>query len=157
MSNWELLLEEKRKYKDTLVLDCFDLVIFRDIIDWEDDYYYLYERLNWEKYESSAVIWFSPLKGRLSKEEYERLERLWDFNTWWTWVKNDFQINIKNNQIEITGNVTSSNFEIILSSIHRILNSNDISKEILLNTSSFDLSILSEFKEFATEYFVTFR
>jgi hypothetical protein len=36
--------------------------MFKKVIDGEDDYYYQYEKLDGEVYESSAVIGFTPQK-----------------------------------------------------------------------------------------------
>ena len=79
-STRELLQEEQKKYKWTLVLDFFELVKFISVYDWEDDYYYEYQNQEWEIYQSSCVCWFTPLKWKLTKKEYDRLEYLRDIN-----------------------------------------------------------------------------
>lgn len=81
MNNWELLMKEKKQYKDTLVLDMFEMVLLKDIIDWEDDYYYVYEKLDGETYESSCCVWFTPLID-LKEKDYKRLEYWWRLNSW---------------------------------------------------------------------------
>lgn len=80
-SNWDLLKEEEKKYKDTLVLNMFEMVLFRGVIDWEDDYYYQYENLEWEISESSCVVGFIPLKWSLPTKDYLRLSYWWGLNT----------------------------------------------------------------------------
>jgi len=81
MTNWELLQQEKSKYKDTLVLDFLEVVLFKDVIDWDDDYYYVYEKLDWETYESSCCVWFTPLVELKNRKDYDRLEYWWRLNS----------------------------------------------------------------------------
>lgn len=80
-STWEKLKDEETEFWWTLVLDWFDLVMFKKVIDGEDDYYYQYEKLDGEVYESSAVIGFTPQKWRILDDEYARLDSLWIMNS----------------------------------------------------------------------------
>lgn len=80
MWNREILQKEKKKYLWTLVLDFFELVELVGIIDWEDDYYYVYRQQNWENNEVSCVVWFTPLKWKLDKKDYDKLRKRWEMN-----------------------------------------------------------------------------
>ena len=81
-------LEEFKKelepYKNTLVLDNFEVVKVIDIVFDEEDYeyYWVYESLNSKKktYWSSCVGRWYPLKGKIAVEEYNNLERIWKLN-----------------------------------------------------------------------------
>lgn len=65
---------------DTLVLDMFEIVIFRWIWEDEYDYYNIYERLDWKVEEKSATIWYIPLKNRLEEDEYEKTRSWFEMN-----------------------------------------------------------------------------
>ena len=90
--NWIIMKKELKEFKNTLVLDFLDTVIFRDIIDWEEDFYYEYEKLDWTVYQSSAVIWFTPLKNRLTEKEYLQIKNWWDMNTKGEMINKNYSI-----------------------------------------------------------------
>lgn len=69
MDNFDKMKIEK--YKNTLVFDMFDIVELIDITEDEHDYYYKYRNKDGEEYESSAVVWFIPLKWNIISEEYD--------------------------------------------------------------------------------------
>lgn len=76
------LIEHKKElepYKNTLVLDFFDVVRLVDVIDGGDDYYWVYDTLNGLK-QSSCVTGWIPLKGKLNDDEYNHLVSIWNYN-----------------------------------------------------------------------------
>jgi hypothetical protein len=77
-------LEELRKelepYRNTLVLDYFDVVRLVDVVDGEDDYYWVYDDTKRGVHWSSCVGGWKPLKGVLKDEDYNELVRVWNLN-----------------------------------------------------------------------------
>lgn len=74
MSNTlELLKQEEKEFKDTLVLNMFDLAIFRWLREDEYDYYYVYEDIEKEKEEVSACAGLIYLKELLKEQDYKVL------------------------------------------------------------------------------------
>lgn len=80
MTTFKELQEETDKYKDTLVLDLFEVRLFRRVIEDPDDYYYEYITLKGNTYLSSCVGWIIPLIDRLDKKQYNHLARIWNLN-----------------------------------------------------------------------------
>lgn len=81
MVTFSELEEETNKYKDTLVLDFFEVKLFRRVTEDPDDYYYEY--FGWRETEPtwcSAVGWFIPLIDRLDKDQYNYLVSVWNLN-----------------------------------------------------------------------------
>lgn len=110
LSNWELLQLEKKYYKDTLVLDYLELKIFKNVINWDDDYYYQYENLNWEIEKSSAIIWPLFLKEVLSQKQYIELEKMF-FNTKKLYKNNE---KITNSVLQqLYNKIDSANFDFL--------------------------------------------
>lgn len=80
MITLEDLKAEVEPYKNTLVIDDFDTVVrLVDVIDGDDDYYWVYESRN-RIYYSSCVGGWIPLKGFLEQEKYDRMVRMWNLN-----------------------------------------------------------------------------
>lgn len=80
MNTLEDLKAEVEPYKNTLVIDDFSRVVrLVDVIDGDDDYYWVYDS---EKgiYYSSCVGGWTPLKGFIEQENYDRLVRIWNLN-----------------------------------------------------------------------------
>jgi hypothetical protein len=79
MTRLEQLRSELEPYKDTLVLDLFKVVRLVDVVEDEDDYYWVFDSEN-GIYHSSCVGMWSPLKGILNNNEYKRLVDIWNLN-----------------------------------------------------------------------------
>lgn len=80
MITLEDLKAEVEPYKNTLVIDDFDTVVrLVDVIDGDDDYYWVYESRN-RIYYSSCVGGWIPLKGFIEQEKYDRMVRMWNLN-----------------------------------------------------------------------------
>ena len=81
MDNLEIARQEEAKYKGTLVLDVFKVVLFLGIDIEPDDYYYRYVEEHTNRiYQSSFVGRMIPLIDNLSKDEYNYLASIWNFN-----------------------------------------------------------------------------
>jgi hypothetical protein len=80
MATLEELQKETDKYKNTLVLDFFEVKVFKEIIDDTEDYYYVYMGWRGNKSLCSCVGWFIPLIDRLDKDQYNYLARIWNGN-----------------------------------------------------------------------------
>lgn len=78
-TNLESLKKELEPYQNTLVLNGFEVVKLVDIMDGEDDYYWVLD--TWKQViHSSCVIGWMPLKGVLSDKNYDELVRVWNLN-----------------------------------------------------------------------------
>jgi hypothetical protein len=82
-----MIQRKVNKYRNQLMLDDISGVI--KLLGWTDqfesDYYYIVQSRRYGVKENiflySCVGSFIPLKGKLSKFDYMRLEQLWDMNT----------------------------------------------------------------------------
>jgi len=74
------LKEEIAPYKNTLVIDGYDVVLLEDVIDGHIDFYYVFHHSKNGRYESSVVGGFIPLKGRINENDYNSLARIWNIN-----------------------------------------------------------------------------
>ena len=74
------LKAELEPYKNTLVLDHFEVVRLVDVIDGEEDYYWIYDNHIRGVVHSSCCGGWTALKGVLSDEEYGRLVHIWNLN-----------------------------------------------------------------------------
>ena len=80
MLTLEKLKTQLEPYKNTLVIDDFDSISrLVDVIEDEDDFYWVYDSKN-GIYHSSCVIDWIPLKGFIEQEKYERLVYTWNLN-----------------------------------------------------------------------------
>jgi len=79
MSTLIELKKELKPYKNTLVLDFFNVVRLVDVVDGEEDYYWVYDTPNGLK-QSSCVMGWIPLKGKLNDDEYNHLVKIWNYN-----------------------------------------------------------------------------
>lgn len=77
MADLKSLQEELLPYKDTLVLYHFKIVKLVDVIDGEDDYYWVYDTKHGIIH-SSCVIGWIPLKGVLPDNNYNHILRIWN-------------------------------------------------------------------------------
>jgi len=86
MATLEDLRAELEPFRNTLVIDDFDTVVrLVDVIDGEDDYYWVYDgRISSYGrkgiYHSTCVGGWIPLKGFVEQEKYERMVRIWNLN-----------------------------------------------------------------------------
>lgn len=76
----EELKEQIAPIKNTLVIYLFSVVMLVDVIEGEDDYYWLFETDSGCKKQVSCLLDFVPLKGYIATEQYERLVYFWDLN-----------------------------------------------------------------------------
>ena len=82
-----LIQKNVNKYRNQLMLNGINGII--KLLGWtdfyEDDYYYVVQERKYGVKENiflhSCVIWYIPLKRRLSILEYMNLEHLWNINT----------------------------------------------------------------------------
>lgn len=79
MSTLKELQDELKPHKNALVLDYFEVVRLVDVIDGEDDYYWVYDTKKGIVY-SSCVCGWTALKGFLPDNEYKRLVNVWNLN-----------------------------------------------------------------------------
>lgn len=76
------LKAELEPFKNTLVIDAPNEVVrLVDVIEEEDDYFWVYERLFDGICHSSCVMKWIPLKGYLPEEEYIRMVEMWNLNS----------------------------------------------------------------------------
>ncbi len=80
MATFKEIQEEIKPHKGDFVLDHFKVVKLLDIIDGKDDYYYVFQKWGGMVYQSSCVLSFVPLKGKIDKTDYDEFVRLWDLN-----------------------------------------------------------------------------
>ena len=79
VDNLTILHKETDKYKGTLVLSHFKVVLFHEIVVTTDDYYYKVQEYNQSKpYYASCVGLIIPLKGRIKKNHYKYLLAWWN-------------------------------------------------------------------------------
>lgn len=75
----ELLKKELEPYQNTLVLNLFEVVRLVDVIDGEDDFYWVYDTYKGTVHSSCVGSWI-PLKGKIDEDRYNRLVRIWNLN-----------------------------------------------------------------------------
>lgn len=85
MSIRKKLKEELDSYKGTLVLDGFKVVLLLDAVEEEDDFYWVYYHPNRRGYDtslylSSCVGGYTPLKGFIPDEDYDRMVKIFELN-----------------------------------------------------------------------------
>lgn len=80
MATFETLKQEMQGHQGALVLDYFDVVRLVDVIDGEDDYYWVYKSSERGVYWSSCCGGWKPLKGKIDEKDYNELERVWKLN-----------------------------------------------------------------------------
>lgn len=79
MISLDLLKKELKPFKNTLVIDSFQIVRLVDVVEEEDDYYWIYDNGGKITYVSCVFNWVS-LKKHLPVDEYESLVNLWNIN-----------------------------------------------------------------------------
>ncbi len=79
-TNLRELKKELEPFRNTLVIDVFDKVVrLVDVVDDEDDYYWVYDSRQ-GVYQSSCVCGWIPLKGFIKEKEYNEMIRVWNLN-----------------------------------------------------------------------------
>jgi hypothetical protein len=74
------LKAELEPFKNTLVIDGFNTVVrLVDVIDGEDDYYWVFDSRK-GIYHSSCVGGWIPLKGFVEQKKYDRMVSTWNLN-----------------------------------------------------------------------------
>lgn len=76
----EKLKEELEPYKNTLVLDYFEVARLVDVIDGKDDFYWVLDFFKKGIVHSSCCTGWIPLKGKIDDKDYEQLVRVWNLN-----------------------------------------------------------------------------
>jgi hypothetical protein len=79
MTTFKELKDEVEKYKNTLVLNYFEVVRLVDVVNGDDDYYWVYDTSKGILHSSCVCGWYA-LKGVLPDNEYERLVKVWNLN-----------------------------------------------------------------------------
>jgi hypothetical protein len=74
------LKEELEPYRNTLVLNYFEVYRLVDVIDGEDDYYWVFDTMRRGIIHSTCVGGWIPLKGTLDDKKYQELVRIWNLN-----------------------------------------------------------------------------
>lgn len=81
MADLKKLKKELKPYKNTLVIEvCNAIVRLVDVIDGEEDYYWVYDTENDGIHRSSCVMGWTPLKGFISDKKYKRMVSVWNLN-----------------------------------------------------------------------------
>lgn len=82
MDNLTIFKRQERKYKGTLVLEHFDVVLFVGMkYDDPEDYYYILQKDRESKtYLCSGVARIVFLKEDLKEDDYDYLARVWNYN-----------------------------------------------------------------------------
>jgi len=74
------LKKELEPFKNTLVIgDFYRIVRLVDVVDGEDDYYWVYDTINGTCYSTCVGGWI-PLKGFIDKDKYDRMVHVWNLN-----------------------------------------------------------------------------
>lgn len=79
MADLKSLQEELLPYKNTLVLNHFEVVKLVDVIDGQDDYYWVYDTIHGIIHSTCVGGWI-PLKGVLPEKDYDYILRIWNLN-----------------------------------------------------------------------------
>lgn len=75
--------QEMEPFKGTLVIDWYNVVLLKDVIDGGDDYYWVYFGVIKDKkkeYHSTCVGKWIPLKGFIEEKRYQDMVRVWNIN-----------------------------------------------------------------------------
>lgn len=75
------LKKEIEPYIGTLVLDTFEVKMLSDVIEYDDDFCWVYDTFdNIKNQKCSCLINWTPLKGNLPDKDYKRLVKIWNLN-----------------------------------------------------------------------------
>lgn len=79
--NLDYLRSKLVNYQNTLVISLLDdIVRLVDVIEQDDDFYWVYDSRIRGIYYSSCVGSWIPLKGHLKEDDYNRLVYTWNLN-----------------------------------------------------------------------------
>ncbi len=67
-------------YKNTLVIDNYVVKRLVSVEESEEDYYWVYDSIYDGITKSSCCGIFTPLKGVLSSDQYQKLVNIWNYN-----------------------------------------------------------------------------
>lgn len=80
MSVFDELKAEIEPYRNTLVIGDFDNVVrLVDVVEEEDDFYWVYDSREGLSYSSCVGGWI-PLRGFIEKKKYDILVLIWNRN-----------------------------------------------------------------------------
>lgn len=80
MTTLNSLKKELEPYKNTLVLDFFQVKRLVDVIDDGDDFYWVYDNGRGREYSTCVGLWI-PLKGKIDENRYNKLVTVWNLNS----------------------------------------------------------------------------
>ena len=81
MNNWKILKKQLENYKISLIINLFSIMLLIDIKEEDDDYYYVFEQLDWSLSLCSAVSKPIFLKDNIQNIDYTRLVEIWNLNS----------------------------------------------------------------------------
>ena len=70
-------------YQGTLVLHSFEVVLLKDVVESDDDFYWVYFGMQNDafiEYHESCVTWWTPLKGVIPNQKYSQMLDVWNLN-----------------------------------------------------------------------------
>jgi hypothetical protein len=79
MTTIKELQDELEPYKNTLVLNFFEVVRLVGVTEDEDDFYWIFDNGK-EIVHSSCVCNWIPIKGKLDDNSYNQLVMVWNLN-----------------------------------------------------------------------------
>jgi len=80
MTTLSELQQELDPYKNTLVIDIIGSVVrLVDVIDGEEDFYWVFDNKD-GIHHSSCVMGWTPLKGFIREDDYNKMVRIWNLN-----------------------------------------------------------------------------
>lgn len=91
MQSFEEFKAQTEQYNNTLVLDHFKVVMFKEVSKDEEDWYYDLIDEHGKKYSSSAVVSIVFLKGVIPERKYAQL--VWQWNNFFETKYKDLLVN----------------------------------------------------------------
>lgn len=82
-TNWISFKEDLKTHRFEFVLTEFKVVKLIDVWDGEDDYYWIYQNWGGSISFSTCCGSWTPLKGVLPDDEYDRIVKSWSLNYMW--------------------------------------------------------------------------
>ncbi len=80
MTIFEKFIKEYKSYYNTLVILDFEVVLFLEIIEEEDDYYYVYIDKSGNRRYCTCVLEIYRLKNVIPDKQYNEMVRVWNLN-----------------------------------------------------------------------------
>lgn len=85
MATFKEIQQEVERYKGTLVIVGFRVVLLMGVVDGGDDYYYqICENVSMGQDKHllhSCVMGFVPIKDKIDATEYQRMVHIWNLNS----------------------------------------------------------------------------